>query len=221
MSALLSRPSSRPALRAKHFPALVATLAAVLTRGAEPRALPAPYPIVGRIERADARFNALLDPQARVEIIADGFRWTEGPVWLPDAQALVFSDVPANTAYRWSELGGVTRFLAPSGYTGPFDGEPHQGSNGLKRDPRGRLLLCQHGDRRIARLEELNTFTTLADRFEGRRFNSPNDLAVTAGGVIFFTDPPYGPRESLRENRARVRRRVPTRPRRHRHARDP
>jgi gluconolactonase len=159
---------------------------------ADPRACPAPYAVAGKVERADPRLDALIDMQAPVEKIADGFGWSEGPIWLPKEQALVLSDVPGNTAYRWSETDGIGRFLAPSGFSGPFDGEPHQGSNGIKRDAQGRLIICQHGDRRVVRLEALNTFTTLADRFEGKRFNSPNDLCCTKSGVIFFTDPPYG-----------------------------
>lgn len=174
---------------------LLAACLSALAGAAEPWALAAPYPLVGRVEAADvsdARLGALIDVQARFEVIADGFGWSEGPVWLPREQALVFSDVPANVAYRWDETSGLTRFLAPSGYTGPAGPAPRQGSNGIKRDSAGRLLICQHGDRRVARLENSGTFTTLAGRFEGKRFNSPNDLAITATGVIFFTDPPYG-----------------------------
>lgn len=159
---------------------------------AAPRALSQPYPTVGSVDRVDPALDALIAPGVGMEKVAEGFRWSEGPVWMPAEQRLCLSDVPANMSYQWSESGGLGVFLAPSGYTGPYDGEPHQGSNGMILDQKGRLLLCQHGDRRVARLEAGCAFTTLADRFEGKRFSSPNDLCCTHDGVIFFTDPPYG-----------------------------
>lgn len=173
----------------------LATFFLVVSARSEPFALPAPYPLVGRIEAADQtnpKLEALVDLQARFEVVADGFGWSEGPLWLPGEKALVLSDVPANISYRWSETDGLARFLSPSGYTGPADGEPHQGSNGMELDPAGRVLICQHGDRRVVRREPTGALTMLADRFEGRRLNSPNDLVSTRNGVIFFTDPPYG-----------------------------
>jgi gluconolactonase len=111
---------------------------------------------------------------------------------MPDKKVLLFSDVPENTVFQWKEGAGVTQFLKPSGYTGstPRGGEP--GSNGLLRDRMGRLVLCQHGDRRVARLELDGRFTTLADRYEGKRLNSPNDGAFKSNGDLYFTDPPYG-----------------------------
>ncbi|MBL9201702.1 MAG: SMP-30/gluconolactonase/LRE family protein [Opitutaceae bacterium] len=143
-----------------------------------------------RIERFDAAFDALVAPDAQVEKLAEGFIWSEGPVWL--GGELIFSDVPENTAWRWRP--GMTRaevFLKPSGLLTPQPGFREPGSNGLTRDAQGRLLLCQHGERRVARYEG-GTFTSLADRFEGKRFNSPNDLCVRKNGDIYFTDPPYG-----------------------------
>jgi gluconolactonase len=105
---------------------------------------------------------------------------------------LLFSDVPSNTVYRWSENDGISVFLKPSGYTGsvPRGGEP--GSNGLTVDSEGRLVLCEHGDRRVGRLEKNGKHVTLADRFMGRRFNSPNDVVFKSNGDFYFTDPPYG-----------------------------
>jgi gluconolactonase len=145
------------------------------------------------IERLDPRFDALIPRGAVLEKLADGMQWAEGPVWDAQDGSLLFSDVPRNTVFRWKEGAGVTVFLEPSGYTGtqPFTGrEP--GSNGLTFDAEGTLLLCQHGDRRIARLERDGSFTTIVDRYEGKRFNSPNDLVFSANGHLYFTDPPYG-----------------------------
>ncbi len=149
-------------------------------------------PVLGTIERLDPAIDELLPPDAVIEKLADGFDWSEGPVWVPSDEALLFSDVPQNVVYRWKPGEGVTEFLRPSGYTGPGQREREPGSNGLALDLEGRLLLCQHGDRRIARLEPDHRFTTVVDHFEGKRFNSPNDLVVDSSGAIYFTDPPYG-----------------------------
>jgi gluconolactonase len=151
-----------------------------------------PYPTLGTIERLDARFDKLVPQDARVERIAEGFDWSEGPVWDRSRKVLLFSDVPMNTVFQWQEGKGVSVFLKPSGYTGsvPRGGEP--GSNGLNMDQEGRLVLCQHGDRRVARLEADKTFKTLADKYDGKRFNSPNDSVYKSNGDLYFTDPPYG-----------------------------
>ena len=145
---------------------------------------------LGKIERLDPALDALLPKDAVLEKLAEGFDWSEGPVWMPGGY-LLFSDVPLNTIFKWSPRGGVTTFLQPSGYTGtaPRGGEP--GSNGLTRDKQGRLIVCQHGDRRVARWEN-GKFVAVADKFEGQRFNSPNDVVVKSNGDIYFTDPPYG-----------------------------
>src|SRR5262249_27384556 len=119
--------------------------------------------------------------------------WSEGPVWDKHAKALLFSDIPRNMIWRWKEGEGLKEFLKPSGYTGTakFTGrEP--GSNGLAIDGHGNLLLCQHGDRRVAMLQKDGTFKTLADKYMGKRLNSPNDLVIKSNGDIYFTDPPYG-----------------------------
>ena len=149
-------------------------------------------PTLGTIERLDPRFDRLVPADARVERIAEGFDWSEGPVWDKNRGCLLFSDVPLNTVFQWQDGKGVSVFLKPSGYTGttPRGGEP--GSNGLLMDAQGRLVLCQHGDRRVARLDPENKFTTLADRYMGKRFNSPNDGVYKSNGDLYFTDPPYG-----------------------------
>ena len=144
------------------------------------------------IERLDPAFDKLIPPGAVIEKCAQGFNWSEGPTWFQNA--IVFSDVPENVIYKWTPGDGLaaTVFMKPSGMLKPVEGFREQGSNGLGVDAQGRLLICQHGERRVARVEKDGTQTALADRFEGRRFNSPNDLAVRKNGDIYFTDPPYG-----------------------------
>jgi gluconolactonase len=145
---------------------------------------------LGTIERLDPALDDLLPKRAVIEKLAEGFDWSEGPVWM-SAGYLLFSDVPMNTIFKWDPHSGISIFIRPSGYTGevPRGGEP--GSNGLTRDKQGRLIACQHGDRRVARWEQ-GRFVSVADRFEGKRFNSPNDAVVKSNGDIYFTDPPYG-----------------------------
>jgi gluconolactonase len=145
------------------------------------------------IERKDPRFDRIVPKDAVLETLADGYHWTEGPVWDRSQKAILFSDIPANAVFRWTEGGPVELFLKPSGYLGekPFEGrEP--GSNGLTFDNQGRLVLCQHGERRVARLEKDGHFKSLADHYQGKRFNSPNDLVFRSNGDLYFTDPPYG-----------------------------
>jgi gluconolactonase len=146
----------------------------------------------GRFERALPGFDRLIPRDAVIEVLAEGFRWSEGPVWDRDGGRLLFSDVPSNVVHAWSEKAGLSTFLKPSGYTGPEGGGGREpGANGLAFDAKGRLVLCQHGDRRISRLEG-GRFVPLVERFEGKRFNSPNDLVVGTDGALYFTDPPYG-----------------------------
>jgi gluconolactonase len=148
------------------------------------------YPPVGSIERLDPAFDALVAADAKIEKLAEGFTWSEGPVWLDGT--LLFSDVPENVIHRWTPgRQGADVFLKPSGMLTPKPGFREQGSNGLARDAQGRLLICQHGERRVARYAG-GKFTSIADRFEGKQFNSPNDLALHSSGAIYFTDPPYG-----------------------------
>lgn len=148
---------------------------------------------LGRIERIDPAFDRLVEPGAVVELLAERkFEWSEGPVWDASQRRLLFSDIPRNMIWEWSEAGGLKKFLQPSGYTGaePFTGrEP--GSNGLTFNKAGELVMCQHGDRRVAKLSG-GKFVSLADRYQGKRLNSPNDLVIKSNGDVYFTDPPYG-----------------------------
>jgi gluconolactonase len=152
---------------------------------------------MGIIERLDPALDKLVPKDAEMEIIGEGFQWSEGPVWIRHGNFLLFSDVLTNTVHRWDAKSGCTKYLSPSGYTGRAPRGAEMGSNGLNVDLQGRLLLCQHGDRRVARLDApwenpQPRFVTLADRYDGKRFNSPNDLVVHSSGAIYFTDPPYG-----------------------------
>jgi len=154
-----------------------------------------PYPKDAKssIERLDPAFDALIAADAVIENLGTGFNWSEGPVWVPAQGALLFSDVPENRVYRWKDGEGISVFLEPSGFTGTVYNGRERGSNGLTLDAQGRLVLCQHGDRRVARLAaDGKGFETIADRFEGNRFSSPNDLCFDRAGNLFFTDPPYG-----------------------------
>lgn len=141
----------------------------------------------------DQRFHQIVPANAKLEKIAEGYVWSEGPVWSRQGKFLIFSDVPNNRIVKWKEGDNTSVFLQPSGYQGsePFTGrEP--GSNGLTFDAEGRLVFCQHGDRRISRLEKDGTRTTLVDNYEGKRLNSPNDLIYKSNGDLYFTDPPFG-----------------------------
>ncbi|MEJ5340539.1 MAG: SMP-30/gluconolactonase/LRE family protein [Thermogutta sp.] len=172
-----------------YFLILALGVATQVVFGAEPSQNPSEK--VAWIERADPGLDDLIAPDAQVEVLAEGFEWSEGPVWIPEGGYLLFSDVPKNTIYRWKEGQGIDIFLKPSGYTGFRERGGESGSNGLALDRQGRLLLCQHGDRRVARWEK-GCFITLADQYEGKPLNSPNDLVVKSNGDIYFTDPPYG-----------------------------
>ncbi len=161
----------------------------------EEAAVPVPvktYPTLGSVERLDPAINALIPEGAQIEKLAGGFDWSEGPVWNAAQGTLLFSDVPRNVIFEWKEGTGTRDYLYPSGYTGAVrrGGEP--GSNGLTFDAEGRLVICQHGDRRVARLEADGSFTSLARLWKMRRFNSPNDLVHDSAGNLYFTDPPYG-----------------------------
>ncbi|TWU48380.1 Gluconolactonase precursor [Rubripirellula reticaptiva] len=149
---------------------------------------------LGRIERLDPALDSLVAATAKIEVLASGFTWTEGPVWVPDEQGgyLLFSDIPRNSIFRWSEAGGISLFMQPSGYTGATYYGLEPGSNGLALDAQDRLTACEHGDRRISVLTRGGGKQTLADNYQGRRLNSPNDLVFDSAGSIYFTDPPYG-----------------------------
>ena len=153
---------------------------------------------IGSIERVDPSVNSIINEDATIEILAEGYEWSEGPVWIEKQKMLLFSDVPRNTIFKWTEEKGAEIYLTPSGYTGSTPSPSKEpGSNGLTLDNDGNLVLCQHGDRRIARMdapldEPKPDFVSLADHFDGKKFNSPNDIAFRSNGDFFFTDPPYG-----------------------------
>jgi len=154
---------------------------------------------IGSIERKDPKLDMLIPKDAKIEVLAGGFKWTEGPVWDKKANALLFTDIPNNRVMKWSPKDGLTEFLKPSGYTGKaeFKGsEP--GANGLTFDKAGNLILCQHGDRRIARLKD-GKFENVVDNYKGKKLNSPNDLVFNKAGDLYFTDPPYGLPEQMKD----------------------
>lgn len=153
--------------------------------------------IIGGIERLDPALNAIVDEDARPVIIAEGFDWSEGPVWVERYKMLLFSDVPKNMVYKWTEEVGQEPYLTPSGYTGSVVRYGEPGSNGLLLSPDGKLVLCQHGDRRVARMEAWlddpkPKFVSLAFEYNGKKLSSPNDAVFKSNGDLFFTDPPYG-----------------------------
>jgi gluconolactonase len=155
------------------------------------------YKTIGTVERYDDALDKIVSKDAKAEIIADGFIWSEGALWIEKHKMLLFSDVRRNTIFKWTESKGKEVYLTPSGYTGSVPRGGEMGSNGLTLDSKGNLVMCQHGDRRMARMDApLNKpeakFVPLADNFNGKKFNSPNDATFNSKGELFFTDPPYG-----------------------------
>jgi len=145
------------------------------------------------IDRKSPSLDAILAPGTTLQHLATGFQFTEGPVWVPAERSLLFSDPNDNTIYRWNDDSGVSVFRVKSGYSGADIGEYRQpGSNGLALDADGRLTVAEHGNRRISRLEPKGQVTVLADRYDGKRLNSPNDLVYKSDGALYFTDPPFG-----------------------------
>ena len=163
------------------------------TAPAQTVAPPAIGTVLGRPVADGAPFDSLLAPDARLETIATGFSWTEGPLWVPAQRALLFSHAPTNEVWRWTAATGARPWLKPSGYTGTGTYSREPGSNGLALNAAGQLVLCQHGNRRVAVRRTDGTQQALAATYEGHRFNSPNDLVFRrATGDLYFTDPPYG-----------------------------
>ena len=148
---------------------------------------------IGRIFTIDEKLNSIITPGTKVVKVADGFSFTEGPVWHPDGY-LLFSDPNTNTIYRYNPKNhNVTVYMSHSGYTSADIGEYGQpGSNGLAIDKEGRLIIDQHGNRRVVRIEKKGPVTVLADNIDDKRFNSPNDVVLKSDGTVYFTDPPYG-----------------------------
>ncbi|HVH61011.1 MAG TPA: SMP-30/gluconolactonase/LRE family protein [Candidatus Sulfotelmatobacter sp.] len=150
-------------------------------------------PVETKVIRKDPTLDNLFTPGAKIEKLAGGFLFTEGPVWDREGGYLLFSDPNNNLIYRWTPDGEVSVYRSHSGYTGTNIGEYGQpGSNGLTLDKQGRLTINEHGNRRVTRLEKNGVLTVLADRYEGKRLNSPNDLVYRSDGVLYFTDPPFG-----------------------------
>jgi gluconolactonase len=157
----------------------------------------AKFQTIGSIDRLDSAINSLLPADAKIEILASGFEWAEGPLWLKEDDALLFTDVPTNKVWKWTERDSITLYLEPSGYLGDRTGKREPGANGLALDPTGSLILCQHGERQIGKMLSTTSspkaeYEGLATGYEGQRFNSPNDLVFNSKGQLFFTDPPYG-----------------------------
>lgn len=171
----------------------VAVWSASIYRSADSSAAVHKLNLAPRVVRLDTRLDQIVPKDAVLEKVAEGFDWAEGPVWNRAGKYLLFSDVPTNSIIKWKAGEGPSVYLKPSGYTGnePFTGrEP--GSNGLTFDQEGRLVFCQHGDRRISRLEKDGSRTTLVENYQGKRLNSPNDLVYKSNGNLYFTDPPFG-----------------------------
>ena len=146
----------------------------------------------------DKSVLSIINQNAKIEILADSFIVAEGPLWDTSQNRLIFTDVRQNKIFTWDENNGIGEYISPSGSTGyaPSFSDGGIGANGLAFDKNGNIILCQHGDRRLALTSNMNSknpkFTTIVDNFEGKRFNSPNDLAISKSGDIYFTDPPYG-----------------------------
>jgi len=154
----------------------------------------ADFPAIGRITAFDPSFHAVVAADAPIEKIAEGFTWAEGPAWAREGNYLLFTDVPENTLYRWTARDGLSVFLKPSGLAGPDPGTLREaGANGLYAETSGTVLLADSGTRLVARLDPKTKLkTTLAATYEGKKFNSPNDVVGNSNGAVFFTDPPYG-----------------------------
>lgn len=161
------------------------------------RPAPEEKPANSPIERHDAALDAIVSVDAKIEIIATGYEWSEGPVWVAGQNMLLFSDVPKNTVYKWTAEKGAEVYLIPSGYMGTDAYSREPGSNGLLLDDEENLVLCQHGERRMALMDApiatpKPNFISIANNYQGKKFNSPNDACFDKQGNLYFTDPPYG-----------------------------
>jgi gluconolactonase len=147
-----------------------------------------------KLDRLDPAIDQIIRKDAKLERVATGFTWVEGPVWVDGT--LYFAEIPSNSIRRWTPGSGVTMFLTPSGYKGSAAyGGPESGSNGMTLDARGRLTVAGHAQRNVYRFESLHAdspITILADSYQGKKLNSPNDLVYSSDGSLYFTDPPYG-----------------------------
>lgn len=153
------------------------------------------YKTIGTIHRDDTAINKLIPEDAHIEVLAEGFDWNEGPVWVKDGGYVLFNDIPQNTTYKWSEGEGLAIFLRPAGYAlGDNPPGKELGCNGLFIHPiNNQLILCDHGNRCLSQLNQENwTKTIIVDKFKGKKLNSPNDVVISSTGHFYFTDPPYG-----------------------------
>ena len=159
-----------------------------------------------KIEILDNEALNLISPDSPIKIIGEGFKWTEGPLWIEEGNYLLFSDIPNNSVFKIDASGKLSTYLKPSGYLGEGDYGNEPGSNALLLDQQGKLVLCQHGERRMARMitgldDPKPEFEEIVGTFEGKRFNSPNDAVYDAFGNLYFTDPPYGLPEQMEDPR--------------------
>jgi gluconolactonase len=165
---------------------------------------------LGSIDVLQPELEKLVNADAKIEILGEGFSWSEGPVWIEEHNVVLFSDVPNNMVYQWAEGDSVKPYLRPSGFTGIPDGRKREGSNGLLRNPDGKLVLCQHGDRRVAVMSAAlgspsPVFETVVSHYKGARFNSPNDAAYHPNGDLYFTDPFYGLQDFEKDTEKEIR----------------
>ena len=152
---------------------------------------------IGEVERLDPMLDELIANDAQIEVLAEGFDWSEGPVWVADGDYVLFSDIPPNQIYKWKAGEGKSVYLEGAGYTGNTTRGGEKGTNGLLLNADGQLVMCQHGDRAVSMMNAplsspAADFVILADSYEGKRFNSPNDATFRSNGDLYFTDPPYG-----------------------------
>jgi gluconolactonase len=167
------------------------------------------YATIGTLEKIDPALDSIISPRAKAEIIAQGFDWCEGPLWIANRNMLLISDVPRDTVFQWTEEKGKQVYLTPSGYTDTHKRGGEMGSNGLLLDNKGNLVLCQHGNSQMARMnapldKPLPEYITIANNYKGKKFNSPNDAVYNSKGELFFTDPPYGLEKNMQDPKKEI-----------------
>ena len=163
------------------------------------------YPTIGNIERIKDEVNSIIPEGAKIEVLANELVWAEGPLWIPEKEWILCSDVKEDRIFKWTEENGFEVYLEPAGFTGDSTDSRERGSNGLTLDKDGNLTLCQHGNRQVAKMnapldDPKVDFTPLATHYKDKRFNSPNDLVYDSKGNLFFTDPPYGLSEAIMDD---------------------
>ena len=168
-----------------------------------------PFKTIGEIERLDPTLDSIIATNAKPEIIVEGLDWSEGPLWIEKEKMLIFSDVPRDTIFKWTEEKGKEVYLTPSGYTDTVKRGGEMGSNGLTIDPDGNLVLAQHGNRQLAKMDApINQpkakYISIANNYLGKKFNSPNDVIFNSKGEAFFTDPPYGLEKNMNDPKKEI-----------------